>query len=192
MIAKKLRAHRQHHLGRGEVPDPELGLSKRRRAPVSPASSPGCRAGPCATNVTINNLLPALSTRTGALELPVQRKASGKSYEELRKARAEANPAAASAASRNSAMPAPICAARRRVTLPARICCWTAALTRGRSDVKRISCLIAFLLCAEIACAQSYPARAVKVVVPWPRARRRHLGAQSSRRSCRKRWASLS
>jgi len=34
--------------------------------------------------------------------------------------------------------------------------------------MKRISCLIALLLCAEIACAQSYPARAVKVVVPWP------------------------
>jgi len=34
--------------------------------------------------------------------------------------------------------------------------------------MKRISFLIAFLLCAEIACAQSYPARAVKVVVPWP------------------------
>jgi tripartite-type tricarboxylate transporter receptor subunit TctC len=34
--------------------------------------------------------------------------------------------------------------------------------------MKRISCLIACLLCAEIACAQSYPARAVKVVVPWP------------------------
>src|ERR1700704_6118607 len=65
-------------------------------------------------------------------------------------------------------MPAPICAARRRVTLPARICCWTAALTRGRSDMKRISCVIACLLCAEIACAQSYPTRAVKVVVPWP------------------------
>jgi tripartite-type tricarboxylate transporter receptor subunit TctC len=34
--------------------------------------------------------------------------------------------------------------------------------------MKRISFLIASLLCAGIACAQSYPARAVKVVVPWP------------------------
>ncbi len=34
--------------------------------------------------------------------------------------------------------------------------------------MKRISSLIACLLWAQIACAQSYPARAVKVVVPWP------------------------
>jgi len=34
--------------------------------------------------------------------------------------------------------------------------------------MKRISFLIGSLLCAEIACAQSYPAHAVKVVVPWP------------------------
>src|SRR5712691_4456397 len=36
--------------------------------------------------------------------------------------------------------------------------------------MKRISFLIASLLCVEIAYAQnqSYPARAVKVVVPWP------------------------
>ena len=34
--------------------------------------------------------------------------------------------------------------------------------------MKRVSLLIASLLCAGFACAQSYPAHAVKVVVPWP------------------------
>jgi len=44
--------------------------------------------------------------------------------------------------------------------------------------VKRISCLVAFLLCAESPARRAIPHRAVKVVVPWPPGQRPTFSAR--------------
>src|SRR3954469_24256664 len=81
---------------------------------------------------------------------------------------------AASARSRNSAMPAPTFAARKPATSRARTSCSTAAHSRARSrisargDPMRIVAAVLLALAAATASAQTYPSRAVKVVVPWP------------------------
>src|SRR2546423_8966087 len=71
-------------------------------------------------------------------------------------------------------MRAPIFAARKRASSPGRTCCSTVAripapsrIARG-GHMKSIAAFLASLALATAALAQSYPARPVKVIVPWP------------------------
>jgi len=120
-------------------------------------------------NVTINNLLPGpFDTDRLRSNFQFNAKASGKSYEELRKARAEANPAGRFGSIEEFGDACAYLCSAQAGYITGQNLLLDGGAYRGRSDMKRNSFLIASLLCAEIACAQGYPARAVKVVVPWP------------------------
>jgi len=76
-----------------KYPIPELGLSNGARTGLTGFIA-GLSRKTVRHNVTINNLLPGpFDTDRLRSNFQFNAKASGKSYEELRKARAEANPA---------------------------------------------------------------------------------------------------
>ena len=79
--------------GAVKYPIPELGLSNGARTGLTGFIA-GLSRKTVRHNVTINNLLPGpFDTDRLRSNFQFNAKASGKSYEELRKARAEANPA---------------------------------------------------------------------------------------------------
>ena len=133
-----IRAHRQHHVLRGEGAHRFAGPFQRRALRASPVSSPAWRARRCArtspSTICCPDPLPPTGWRASSAIRPRRRRS--------RATRRPPNsrpkfPPAASASRRNSVRPAPSSAPSMPATSPGRTGCWMAAIIRGRSDRRR-------------------------------------------------------